>query len=87
MRVLISRPVRKNIPIITFDRRGINTTASVWVGGIVVFRSQPALLPDAQLEAQTYIRYRAACKHNAMIERDDSDHAWQCADCGYIYGQ
>jgi len=27
------------------------------------------------------------CQHNTMIERkNDTDHAWQCADCGYVYG-
>lgn len=28
------------------------------------------------------------CQHNTQIERpDDPTHAWQCADCGYVYGQ
>lgn len=27
------------------------------------------------------------CAHNAMRERpNDTTHAWECADCGYIYG-
>lgn len=28
------------------------------------------------------------CTHNAMTERHaDPVHAWQCATCGYVYGQ
>lgn len=28
------------------------------------------------------------CTHAHMVERpDDMTHAWQCADCGYIYGK
>lgn len=28
------------------------------------------------------------CDHNEMLERKGDDkHAWQCAKCGYIYGQ
>lgn len=27
------------------------------------------------------------CEHNTMVERvDDPQYAWQCADCGYVYG-
>src|SRR5262245_21716817 len=27
------------------------------------------------------------CQHNSMIERPgDGTHAWQCADCGHVYG-
>lgn len=30
---------------------------------------------------------RLICNHNEMIERkDDPAHAWQCATCGYIFG-
>ena len=26
------------------------------------------------------------CLHNTMVERqDDPEHAWECADCGYVY--
>jgi hypothetical protein len=29
----------------------------------------------------------ARCTHNRMVERpDDPTHAWQCADCGHVYG-
>lgn len=28
------------------------------------------------------------CMHTRMIERvGDANHAWECADCGYIYGR
>lgn len=28
------------------------------------------------------------CPHNTQIERpDDPWHAWECADCGYVYGR
>lgn len=26
------------------------------------------------------------CEHNNMVETGDPQHAWKCADCGYIYG-
>lgn len=30
----------------------------------------------------------ATCLHNTMkARRGDLTHAWECADCGYIYGQ
>ena len=29
-----------------------------------------------------------ACDHNAMVERPgDGTYAWECAECGYIYGE
>ncbi len=32
-------------------------------------------------------RGKAKCTHNAMVERKgDNAHAWQCADCGHVYG-
>jgi hypothetical protein len=30
---------------------------------------------------------RANCAHNAQVETGDPDHAWKCADCGYVYGK
>ena len=27
------------------------------------------------------------CQHNTMVERNDPEHAWECADCGYVYKQ
>jgi hypothetical protein len=27
------------------------------------------------------------CSHNAMRERLDDAHAWECAECGYVYGK
>jgi len=28
----------------------------------------------------------ANCTHNTMVENNDPNHAWKCAECGYVYG-
>lgn len=27
------------------------------------------------------------CSHNVMVERDDLVYAWECAECGHVYGK
>jgi hypothetical protein len=39
-------------------------------------------------DCQLWTFYDVVCSHNAMVERvGDPLHAWQCADCGYLYGK
>lgn len=44
--------------------------------------TQPNTLPHAKRSAPA-----PQCTHNAMRERKgDAVHAWECADCGHVYG-
>jgi hypothetical protein len=38
-----------------------------------------------QLAAVGCVSIAHPCTHNAMVERAGAN-AWQCADCGYVYG-
>ena len=45
----------------------------------------PEWLPSPSLTA--LIDSVPPCTHTRMVERpNDSQHAWECADCGYLYG-
>ena len=48
----------------------------------------PIIIVSKPLKGGTFLEIgEEICRHNAMVERmDDNVHAWECADCGYIYG-
>ena len=50
----------------------------IWYGGGFWDRVEIAPLPAPIVP----------CRHQTMIERrDDTTHAWECADCGHVYGE
>lgn len=55
-----------------------------WWGCRAIIHPNPDGYVDFVHDRQSYQR---GCRHSNMKERkEDPEHAWECADCGYVYG-
>lgn len=43
--------------------------------------------PAGPMAREALAQWEGGCSHNAMVANDDPQHAWQCADCGHVYGK